>query len=154
MPSATQMLRDDHAKVQGLFRKFERASSGAERKPIVEEVIQELEIHMAIEEEIFYPATRKAIDDGTTEVAEARVEHAVVKTLLGDLKEMRSNASLYEATFTVLSENVEHHVKEEEGEMFPEVERSDLDLENLGARMQARKEELQATGVKGAMQGR
>ena len=146
MPKATDLLRQDHKKVQKLFKQFERTPAGPARKSIVDEVITELEIHMAVEEEIFYPAVRKAIEKGVPEVAEARVEHSVAQRLISDLKEMRANAALYEATFTVLAENITHHVDEEEKEMFPEVERTDLDLERLGAKMQQRKEQLLDAG--------
>jgi hypothetical protein len=108
---------------------------------IVETVCAELTIHAQIEEEIFYPAARDAIDDLDL-LDEAEVEHASAKQLISELSAMQPGDELYDAKFTVLGEYVKHHVAEEEKEMFAKVKKSDLDLEELGAELEQRKMEL------------
>ena len=142
MPRATQLLRDDHQKVQQLFTDFEKSDDRATKKRIAETVIHELQIHSKIEEEIYYPAVRRSVDDGKEIVTEATVEHHVVDLLIAELQGMRPSAVEFDATFKVLSENVRHHIKEEESEMLPDSEHSGLDLDALGERMMERKEEL------------
>jgi hypothetical protein len=149
--NAIQLLKHDHKTVRGLFRQFAQLGAGAhERKrKTAERTCEELEMHTRIEEEIFYPAVEGSGGDrGTELVAEAREEHQVADDLLGRLKEMTPAEEDYDATFKVLQENVEHHIKEEEGEMFPFTERAleGADLEDLGARMAARKEALMQPG--------
>ena len=142
---AIQMLKDDHVKVKGLFKQFEKAE-GREQKQIAEQVFQELEVHSKIEEEIFYPAVKRKADEAGKElVAEAVEEHHVVDVLIKELKAMSSINEQYKAKFTVLQENVEHHVEEEEGEMFPDAKKLlGEDIEKLGDRMDKRKQELMA----------
>ncbi len=95
-------------------------------------------MHAQIEEEIFYPATREVLEDEDEEmVDEAEVEHAGIKSLVEQLKEMAPDDELYDAKVKVLSEYVKHHVKEEETEYFPEVKKTDLDLEALGGQLAA-----------------
>lgn len=139
-----QMLMDDHRKVEQLSEQFESADSASEKKKIAQEALQELEVHAAIEEEIFYPAVRKkAGDDGKDMMLEAEEEHHVVHVLVDELKAMRSVTDRYEAKFTVLMENVKHHVKEEEMDMLPKA-RTLLrdDGAKLAERMQKRKQQL------------
>ncbi len=139
-----QMLMDDHHKVEHLSEQFESADSACEKKKIAQEALQELEVHAAIEEEIFYPAVRKkAGDDGKDIMLEAEEEHHVVHLLVDELKAMRSVTDRYEAKFTVLMENVKHHVKEEEMDMLPKA-RTLLgdDGAKLAERMQKRKQQL------------
>ena len=100
-----------------------------------------LQVHTQIEEEIFYPAVREAIDK-TALIDEALVEHASAKQLIAEIEEMDAGDELYDAKVKVLGEQVSHHIEEEEDELFPEVESSDLDLEALGQKMAARKAEL------------
>ncbi len=141
-----QMLMDDHRKVEQLSEQFESADSASEKKKIAQEALQELEVHAAIEEEIFYPAVRKkAGDDGKDMMLEAEEEHHVVHVLVDELKAMRSVTDRYEAKFTVLMENVKHHVKEEEMDMLPKA-RTLLgdDGAELAERMQKRKQQLMA----------
>lgn len=147
MPKATDMLREDHEKVKGLFEQFEQAESD-EKKQLVATAIQELEIHTALEEEIFYPAAREALQGESEEedtIDEAWEEHHVVKLVIAELKKMDPDDERYDAKFTVMAENVKHHIEEEEGELFPKLE-GDIDEEELGEQMMERKEELQQRG--------
>ena len=147
---AVKLLKDDHKKVKDLFRQFEKARSADRKKQIAQEAMHELEIHAEIEEEIFYPAAKaKADAEGKELVAEAVEEHHVVKVLIGELKAMPEVNEQFEAKFTVLIENVEHHIEEEEQEMLPDAKKTlGKEIETLGDRMQARKEQLMATGAR------
>jgi hemerythrin superfamily protein len=148
MPNAVEMLKHDHAQVKDLFRQYEAAGDRAYQKKqrIAEEVFTALEVHTTLEEELFYPAMkRKADQDGKDLVAEAIEEHHVVTTLMDELKGLDLKDERYDAKFTVLMENVEHHIEEEEGEMFPEAEEVLGDrLERLSQQMQERKQQLTA----------
>jgi hemerythrin-like domain-containing protein len=145
---AVKLLKDDHKKVKELFRQFERARSDDRKKQIAEEAMHELEVHAEIEEEIFYPAAKARADaEGKELVAEAVEEHHVVKMLIGELKAMPEVNEQYEAKFTVLIENVEHHIEEEEKEMLPDAKKTlGKEIDALGDQMQARKEQLMAAG--------
>jgi hemerythrin-like domain-containing protein len=141
MPSAIKMLREDHDKVKGLFEEFEQAEESQAKEQIVENTVRELEIHAALEEEIFYPAAEEQVDEKES-IDEAREEHHVVKLLIGELKKMSADDDRYDAKYKVLSESVKHHIEEEESELFPKLE-GKLDAEELGAQMEARKQELE-----------
>jgi hemerythrin superfamily protein len=149
MPNAVEMLKSDHQKVKALFRQYEAAGDRAYQKKqgIAENVFTELEIHTTLEEELFYPAMKRKTDqDGKDLVAEAIEEHHVVTTLMEELKGLDPKDERYDAKFTVLMENVEHHIEEEEGEMFPEAEEVLGDrLERLSQQMQERKQQLTAS---------
>src|SRR5262249_51416953 len=135
-----------HQEVDKLFKAFEKLKDGDkddEREDVVMQVCQALTIHAQIEEEIFYPAARRAIKDKDL-LDEAKVEHEGIKRLVSELEDMSPGDELYDSKMTVLGEYVKHHVKEEEGELFPEVKKAKLDLDELGERMQARKQELEA----------
>ena len=140
MPNAIEMLREDHRKVQELFQQFEQADEGA-RKQIAEQTIQELEVHAALEEEIFYPAAREEVDKEQT-IDQALEEHHVAKLLLAELKKMSLGAERYNAKYKVLAESVKHHIEEEESEMFPSLA-GRLDVEEVGEQMETRKPKLQ-----------
>jgi hemerythrin superfamily protein len=147
MPNAIEMLREDHRKVKDLFEHFEGTESG-DKKEIVDTTLRELEIHTSLEEEIFYPAARQALkktdsEEGDDLMDEALEEHHVVKLVAAELKKMRSSDERYDAKFTVLAESVKHHIEEEENELFPKLE-SHIDGEELGKKMMARKQKLQA----------
>lgn len=139
---AIELLTQDHERVKDLFFKFEHAQSDNVRKQICTEICQELDIHTAIEEEIFYPQVREAIDDDDL-MDEAEEEHAVAKQIVQDLQGMEPDDEHYAAKVTVLAENVKHHIKEEESQMFPKVKKTDLDLAELGSSMMQRKRQLQ-----------
>ena len=152
MPNATDLLREDHRKVKDLFHQFEGADNAAERRRIADEVMRELEIHSAIEEEIFYPAVRRQDDVGDLmedTMNEADEEHHVADLLMAELKKMRSADARFAAKFTVLAENVKHHIQEEESEIFTKAAEGGMDrLQELGLRMEQRKLELMANGAK------
>ena len=145
MPNATQMIRQDHKKVEGLFKKFEQTKAAQAKRRLAENAMAELEVHAALEEEIFYPAVKKEVDDGSM-VQEALQEHQTVKQLISELKGMEEADEEFESQFSQLVENVQHHVEEEENEMLPKVEESELDLNSLGQQMSQRKQELQNGG--------
>jgi hemerythrin-like domain-containing protein len=141
--SAIDMLKEDHAKVKKAFKEFEnldRADTETCRQ-VVKTVCEDLKVHTTLEEEIFYPAVRAAIEDEDI-MNEAAVEHETAKMLIEQLENSSPDDPQYFATFTVLGEYVMHHVKEEEGEMFPQAKKAELDLDALGEQMKARKEEL------------
>jgi hemerythrin superfamily protein len=134
------MLREDHQRVQELFTRFERADDD-EKDEIAQTTIQELTVHATLEEEIFYPAAREAVDEEDL-LDEAQEEHHVVKLLMSELKKMRAKDERFDAKFKVMAESVKHHVEEEESELFPQLE-GKLDAEELGEQMEARKQKLQ-----------
>ncbi|THI87075.1 MAG: hemerythrin domain-containing protein [Nitrospira sp. CG24A] len=103
----------------------------------------ELEVHSKLEEELIYPAIRAEIDDDDL-MDEALEEHHVVHGLLGELKKMKPSDERYDAKFTVLAENVRHHIKEEETEMFSKTEDCEIDWEALSSQVVKRKEQLTA----------
>ncbi|MGH8718080.1 MAG: SRPBCC family protein, partial [Burkholderiales bacterium] len=142
MQDAIAILREDHEKVQALFKKFESTKDGKTKQNIIKTACEELIIHAQIEEEIFYPAVREAIGEDEL-MDEAEVEHASAKQLIAELGAMKPNERFYDAKFTVLGEYVKHHVKEEQDEIFPRVKKAGLDLGRIGFQMQARKTELQ-----------
>jgi hemerythrin superfamily protein len=145
---AIALLIADHKKVKDLFEQFEALSdrSKVNKKKIAAQICLELTVHTHIEEEIFYPAVRGPIKDDDL-MDEALVEHAGAKDLIAQISEMDPGDDLYDAKVKVLSEQIEHHVGEEEDEMFPKVRKSKVDLVELGQQMTLRKEELMATAV-------
>jgi hemerythrin superfamily protein len=140
---ATALLRADHHKVSELFAEYEQAKTNAKKKVIVSQICTELSVHAQVEEEIFYPAVKKALKD-TELVPEATVEHATLKDLIAQVEGIEPDGEMYDAKITVLAEYVKHHVKEEQNEMFPKAKATDLDMVELGAKMAARKSALLA----------
>lgn len=140
---AIDLLKQDHDKVEKAFKEFEKMDrQEAEAcRQLIHTVCDDLKAHTALEEEIFYPAVREAIEDEDL-MNEAAVEHETAKMLIEQLENMGPDDPNYYATFTVLGEYVRHHVKEEQGEMFPAAKKAKMDLEALAERMRARKEEL------------
>jgi hemerythrin-like domain-containing protein len=139
---AIALLMEDHEYVKKAFRAFEKMDP-EDQPGLVKNVCQALKAHTKIEEEIFYPAVRKAIKDEDL-MNEAEVEHDSAKSLIRQLERMKPSDPKFVATFTVLGEYVNHHVKEEEEEMFPKVRRARVDLKALGARLMGRKIRLAA----------
>ncbi|MEQ9663026.1 MAG: hemerythrin domain-containing protein [Parasphingopyxis sp.] len=141
---ATHILTDDHRKVETLFEKFEKASGASAKKKIAEDICSELKIHAMIEEEIFYPALKGKVDDDL--LREAYVEHDGAKILINEIVAGSPDETFYDSKVTVLKEQIEHHVEEEEkmrDNMFQQARAADVDLEALGEEMLARKKELQ-----------
>ncbi|GAC1540092.1 MAG: hypothetical protein NVS3B10_04770 [Polyangiales bacterium] len=131
--NAITLLKQDHKTVEALFKQFETGKkTGAQKKKIVEQIIRELSVHAAIEEQVFYPAVRKAVKKAEDDVLEALEEHHIVKWTLSELSKMTPSDERYDAKVTVLTEAVRHHVKEEEQELFPEV-RKKMDAKMLNA---------------------
>ena len=133
---ALTFLHDDHQKVDELFGRFARAGRNASKskRDIVDRIIHELSIHAAIEEQVFYPAVRSGAPDLSSQVLESLEEHHIVKWLLSELERMSPNNDRFDAKVTVLKEIVQHHVEEEENDLFPKVRRalSKSRLEQLG----------------------
>jgi hemerythrin superfamily protein len=125
MPDAITSLRDDHKRVEKLFKEFEKLqkaeASADKRRGVVDEIVRELSVHAAVEEQVFYPAVRKSVQEADDVVLEGLEEHHIVKWTLSELDGMTGEEERYDAKVTVLIESVRHHVEEEEGEMFPKV---------------------------------
>ena len=144
--TATAMLRADHKHVSALFEEYEKARAATKKKDLVAQICSELTIHAQIEEEIFYPAVKQALKDHEL-VPEATVEHATLKDLIAQVKDVEPDGEMFDAKIKVLSEYVKHHVKEEQNEIFPKAEATKLDMMELGAQMAARKNELMAASA-------
>src|SRR6185312_1724869 len=140
---AIALLKADHRKVEELFEKYENARG--RKAEIAKKICMELTVHTMIEEEIFYPACREAGVESDM-MDEANVEHDGAKVLIAELENGSPEDEYYDAKVKVLSEEIKHHVKEEEkrGGVFTEARKADLDLEALGEPMAARKQELMA----------
>lgn len=139
-----QMLKADHKKVKKAFKDFgkmdvEEDADAAEA--LVNQTLAEIEIHAALEEQIFYPAARGAIKEEAL-IDEAEVEHMTVKVLIEQLKSMTTGADKFSATFKVLGEYIDHHVKEEEGEMFKQITRPGVDWDAVLQEMQTQRVRL------------
>jgi hemerythrin superfamily protein len=144
-PDAITLLKADHKEVKALFKAYEKLvkndAGGEEKFAIAHEICNALTAHATAEEELFYPAAREVLPEEDL-VDEATVEHASAKDLIAQIEGMDPSDDLYDAKVKVLGEYIDHHVKEEEEEMFPKVRKSALDLKRLGAQIQVRKEEL------------
>ena len=144
-PDAIALLKADHEKVAGLFEKFEKAKGAEKKLALATQICTELSVHTRIEEEIFYPACKDAIDEDL--LNEGYVEHDGAKVLISEISEGSPEDDFYDAKVKVLSEMIEHHVEEEEKRsegMFAQAKAAGLDMEDLGERMAARKKELMA----------
>jgi hemerythrin superfamily protein len=138
---AIALLKADHKEVSDMLEKFETARSTKEK--LAQQICQALTVHAQIEEEIFYPAAREALgDDGKELLDEAKVEHSSLKELISKIEGSSPDDDLFDAHVKVLGEYVKHHVKEEEGELFPKLRKSEMDLKGIGEQLSARKKEL------------
>ena len=150
--NAIKLLTDDHKEVHALFLKYKKllnsGGAAADRQPLAEQICLLLTVHATIEEEIFYPAARAA-DVESDLLDEAEVEHASVKDLIAQIRDMGQADDLYDAKVTVLGEYVDHHVKEEQDEIFPKCANTEMDLKAIGAELAARKAELTAEMTEG-----
>jgi hemerythrin superfamily protein len=137
---AITLLRHDHATVRDLFKRFESSGDHAHKtkRKIVDRIIEELAVHAAVEEQVFYPAVRRAVESAEDEVLESLEEHHIVKWTLSELGGMDPQDERFDAKVTVLIESVRHHMKEEEGDLFPKVRKtvSAAELKELGELMQ------------------
>jgi hemerythrin-like domain-containing protein len=143
---ALDLLRADHQRVSNLFREFaslKGIDDEDERKAeLVDDICYELTVHTMLEEEIFYPVLRSAI--GNDELMdEADVEHAGARDLISQLEVMYPGDDHFDATVSVLGEEVGHHIEKEEGEMFEAARRAGIDLARLGEQLAARRAELE-----------
>jgi hemerythrin superfamily protein len=138
---AVSLLEADHREVEALFEEYEAAGGNAEKAALAAQICLALKVHAQIEEELFYPPARDKTGD-TDLVDEAIVEHMGAKTLIAQIEAMAPGQPLYDAKVKVLSEQVRHHVEEEESDLFPEVRETRIDLDALGAKLAARKAEL------------
>jgi hypothetical protein len=146
---AIALLKTDHRAVEDLFEKFEKARAADRKAALAEKICQELMIHTAIEEEIFYPALRGEVEDDMLD--EAHVEHDGAKVLISEIMAGSPDEPFFEAKVKVLSEEIKHHVKEEEqrGGIFAQARDAEVDLKALGERMTRRKAELKAQFERG-----
>jgi hemerythrin-like domain-containing protein len=144
---AIALLTADHREVSEMFKQFEELGDRAKvgKQKLVEKICNSLIAHAQIEEEIFYPAVREEVKDADDMVDEALVEHQAAKDLIKQLQEMNPDEDLYDAKVKVLGEEIEHHVKEEEEEMFKQAKKSGLDMKALGQEMAQRKQEILST---------
>jgi hemerythrin-like domain-containing protein len=141
---AIKLLTEDHNKVKKMFKEFEKLSKKNDeegKEELATQICKELTVHAQLEEEIFYPAVREAIEDDDL-MNEAMVEHASAKDLIAQIQSMAASDPMYDAVVTVLGEYINHHIEEEQNEMFPKAQKSDMDLEELGLEMAERKEVL------------
>jgi hemerythrin superfamily protein len=144
-PDAIALLKADHRKVEDLFAKFEAAREADKKKRLAKQICTELTVHTILEEEIFYPACKGKIEDDL--VREAYVEHDGAKVLIAEIEDGGPDQEFYDSKVKVLSEQIEHHVHEEEKRtegIFSQARAAGLDMDALGARVLARKRELMA----------
>ncbi|WP_340644397.1 hemerythrin domain-containing protein [Phenylobacterium sp.] len=143
-PLAISLLKKDHREVAAMFDEYEQLEKDAEKLALFNKIALALKVHTQIEEEIFYPEERGDVEDDLMD--EAYVEHDGAKKLIAEIEAMKPGEQFYDAKVKVLGEYISHHVKEEEqpGGMFSQAKKGDEDLEAMGERMKARKEELMA----------
>ena len=140
---AIALLKQDHRTVEELFEKFEKASGKDRKQAIAEKICLELSVHAQIEEEIFYPACEGKVDEDL--LKESFVEHDGAKVLIAEIIAGGSGDDFYDAKVKVLQEQIEHHVQEEEKRvdgLFSQARKAEIDLDGLGERLAARKQEL------------
>ncbi len=143
-PLAIRLLKADHREVEAMFDEYEQLESDREKQALFDRIALALKVHTQIEEEILYPESRGEVEDDL--IDEAYVEHDGAKKLIAEIEAMKPGEEFYDAKVKVLGEYIKHHVKEEEqpGGFFAQAKKGDEDLEAMGERMAARKEELMA----------
>jgi hypothetical protein len=143
-PLAIRLLKADHREVDGWFDEYEQLEEDADKLELFNKIALALKVHTTIEEEIFYPEERGDVEDDMLD--EAYVEHDGAKKLIAEIEAMKPGEEFYDAKVKVLGEYIKHHVKEEEqpGGIFAQAKKGDEDLEAMGERLKARKEELMA----------
>ena len=144
-PDAVTLLTQDHREVKALFQEYQELvdhdAADEDKHPIAQQICLMLTVHAQIEEEIFYPAANESIKEADL-VDEATVEHASAKDLISQIESSDPSDELFDAKVKVLGEYIDHHVKEEEGEIFPQARKAKLDLKDLGDQLQQRKQAL------------
>jgi hypothetical protein len=143
-PLAITLLKKDHREVEGWFDEYEQLEEESEKLALFNKIALALKVHTRIEEEIFYPEERGEVEDDMLD--EAYVEHDGAKKLIAEIEAMQPGDEFYDAKVKVLGEYIKHHVKEEEqpGGIFAQAKKGDEDLDAMGERLKARKEELMA----------
>jgi hypothetical protein len=143
-PAAIGLLKKDHRLVEEMFDEYEQLDDDGEKRALFEKIALALKVHTAIEEEIFYPEERGDVEDDTLD--EALVEHDGAKKMISEIEGMEPGDALYDARVHVLGEYIRHHVKEEEqpGGIFAQAKKGREDLDEMGERLKARKDELMA----------
>jgi hypothetical protein len=143
-PLAVSLLKKDHREVEGWFDEYEQLEDEAEKLALFKQIALALKVHTRIEEEIFYPEERGDVEEDMLD--EAYVEHDGAKKLIAEIEAMKPGEEFYDAKVKVLGEYIKHHVKEEEqpGGIFAQAKKGDEDLDAMGERLKARKEELMA----------
>ena len=145
---AIKLLTEDHKEVKKLFDEYKKLCENEapmdERQALATRICSMLTVHTTIEEELFYPLAREALGEEADLIDEATVEHASAKDLIAQIESSSPDEPLYDAKVTVLGEYIQHHVKEEEGEIFPKIKKTELDLAVLGTEMAERKQALTA----------
>ena len=139
MPNAVQLIKQDHKKVANLFAKFQKTKGQEAKREVAEQAMVELEVHALVEESVFYPAVKNKLSDGVL-IDEALKEHRAVKDLIEELKSMEVDDAEFSEKWSELVEDVQHHVAEEESELLPQAEESQLDLAACGAQMMESRE--------------
>ena len=144
---AISLLKDDHRKVESLFKQFESSDNKRDKLKIAREICMELAVHDKLESKIFYPATKSTAKPAKDEINEGIVEHEAIRRLIREIPSMKATDEFFETRVGVLIEYVKHHVKEEEHSMFPKIVESKTDLKALGEQMTAAKERYQSEYV-------
>ena len=146
--NAIEMLLSDHQKVKDLFQQYQQADAG-QKETLARQILQEIEVHSRLEEEIFYPAVQtKADQQGQERVSHSFEEHRQVNSLIQELRALTPGAAPFETRFTELMRNVQHHIQEEESELLPRAQQQlGGDVERLAGQMAQRKQELMATST-------
>lgn len=142
---AIDLLTRDHEDVKKAFKEFKALGDRAfqKKRELADKICKDLLVHTQIEEEILYPLFTENLAEGSKSLAnEAIVEHASAKQLISQIQQASSDSDLFDARVKVLSEYIDHHVKEEEEEMFPKLRQADVDLGEIGEKMQVRKKQL------------
>jgi hypothetical protein len=144
-PAAVTLLKKDHRQVEEWFDEYEQLEAEEEKRELFDKIALALKVHTALEEEIFYAEERGDVEDDMLD--EALVEHDAAKKMIAEIEAMQPGDELYDAKVKVLGEYVKHHVKEEEqpGGIFAQAKRGEEDLDEMGERLKARKEELMGT---------
>jgi hypothetical protein len=151
-PDAIALLKADHRKVEELFASFEAAKGDGKKQALAQQICMELTVHTKIEEDVFYPACEGAVEEDL--LKEAYVEHDGAKVLIAEIEAGGPDDEFYEAKVKVLSEMIEHHVEEEEKRvegMFAQARKAGLDMDDLGERMAAEKQQLIANYKAGGL---